>query len=249
MGAITLNINPKDNQPPNSSGWLSLPLDYNELYVFSLADFTTNTNPPYGDPEGDTFESIIVKSLPLQGVLSNNGSAVLVDQDISAMALSGGLLSYQSDASDTDGYSDSSMTFLVSDEGSNSYSYVPYAVTFNVSYDESSENNGPTTVGDAEVYLTIGDSFTFTRNSLTNQLEPPYLDPEGDIAENLLIEEVPVYGEIKLNGVLVVNNQIVSFTDIDSGLLIYTNNSEPISGDIEGFKFKISDVGSGEYTG
>lgn len=245
MGIITLNVSVRANRAPSSTGWLSLPLSYNQLYVFTLPNFTTETTPAYADPDGDAFYALKVNSLPSQGTLTKNNIACVVGEVVTAAELSGGLFRYQADASDIDGYSDGFMSFTVADVGSLSYTSSPKTVTIIV---DTNENAAPLFVGSGSAEVTVGSTLVFTRNMLTTQLNPPYEDPEGDIASMLLVESVPTFGYLRLNGVLVVDDQEISFTDIDSGLLTYYSNEYP-SGGIEGFEFKISDVGSGLYVG
>lgn len=245
MGIITLDVLAIDNRAPNSTGWLSVPLVYNELYVFTLANFTTETTPAYADPDGDAFHSLKIASLPSQGTLVNNSVASTVGDVVTSADLSGGLFTYQADAADTDGYSDGFMKFTVSDVGSLLYTTSPKVVTIVVG---TSENSAPSSVGSGEADITVGSTLVFTRNMLTTQLNPPYEDPEGDIASMLLVVSIPTFGYLKLNGVLVTNGQEITFANIDLGLLTYYSNEYP-SGGIEGFEFKISDVGSGLYVG
>jgi hypothetical protein len=245
MGILTLNISIQDNQPPNSSGWLSISLAFNSTHIFTVANFTTETTPPYADPEGDAFKLIKITSIPSQGVLKINGVVASVNDEVTSAQLAANELTYESDGADNDGYSNSEMEFLVSDIGSNLFNTSPNSVLFSVS---GSVNLPPTSVGDGEQNIIVGSITTFTRVMLTSQLNPPYEDPESNPAENLLVVSVPNFGLLKLNGVIVVDGQIISFTDIDSGLLTYTNEGIP-ENSTEGFSFKISDTGSGIYVG
>ena len=245
MGIITLDISSRANQPPSSSGWLSLSLQYNQLYSFTLANFTTETTPAYADPEGDLLHSIRVVSLPEKGLLKKSNTPVLVGDVVTAAELSSGILKYQADSSDVNGYSDGYMSFTVSDSGSFTYTTFPKVVSISL---KGNVNNPPLLVGSGEADISIGQTLVFNRGMLTSQLNPPYLDPDGDAASKLLIVSVPLSGSFLLNNVPIVNNQEIDFTDIDAGLFSYRSDGYPTGG-IEGFEFKISDVGSGEYVG
>ena len=245
MGIITLDVSAKVNQPPNSSGWLKLDISFNELYVFTLANFTTETSPPYGDPENDDFASIKITSLPAQGVLSLNNVACLVGDEITSTDLNSGLFKYQADGTDINGYTSGEMEFTVADIGSNSFTTSPSNVTFEV---DSNINEAPSSIGDGEADVVVGQSILMTTAMLTSDLNPPYSDPEGDNPSMLLVVTVPEYGNLELDGVIVIDDQEISFDDIDSGKLFYVNREFP-SGNVEGFDFKISDEGSGEYRG
>ena len=245
MGIITLDVSAKVNQPPNSSGWLKLDISFNELYVFTLANFTTETSPPYGDPENDDFASIKITSLPAQGVLSLNNVACLVGDEITSTDLNSGLFKYQADGADINGYTSGEMEFTVADIGSNSFTTSPSNVTFEV---DSNINEAPSSIGDGEADVVVGQSILMTTAMLTSDLNPPYSDPEGDNPSMLLVITVPEYGNLELDGVIVIDDQEISFDDINSGKLFYVNREFP-SGNVEGFDFKISDEGSGEYRG
>jgi len=243
MGQIILDISQRRNQIPNSSGWLRVDLDYNQSHTFTLANFTTETTPPYSDPDGDPLGLIKITSLPSQGELKLNSVSVSVNDEITASQLSAGNLIYTSDASDTDGYSDSFMSFVVADNIEALFTSSPNSVTFEVSYDVVTKNEAPSQVGNGNAELTLGESFVFTRASLTSQLNPPYDDPEGNPAYQLKITKTPLFGKIKLNDVDVVDNQIIDFSDIDLGKLKYVSEEFP-GGEIEGFVFEVSDTGS-----
>ena len=59
---------------------------------------------------------------------------------------------------------------------------------------------------------------------------------------------LPLFGIIKLNGVPIVINQTISFTDIASGLLTFVPDLTVTTGDIQTFEFEIADAGSGIFT-
>jgi len=245
MGIISLDISAKANSAPNASGWLAISLAYGINHTFTLENFTTETTPPYSDPEGDPLSEIKITSLPVQGVIKLSGVAINVNDTITSAQLSGGLLTYEADATDTDGYIDVFMQFLVSDTGSSIFTTNPQSVTFEIA---TSENSGPTVVGDGSATIDFNGTYIFTRASLTSSLVPAYSDPEGDAASLLKILTLPTYGELRLSGVLVSDQQIINFTDIDAGNFVYINTTDNIT-TLEGFEFQIADVGSGLFIG
>ena len=248
MGVITFNASGRSNSRPSQSGWLSLNMSYNSTHIFTVQNFTTETIPQYVDPEGDPLNSIKIKSLPTVGVLSNNSIAVNIEDEILATDIANGLFKYISQSSEVNGYSDSSMTFTVSDTGSFLFTSSPNQVVFNVEYDTTTQNQPPNSVGNGELDIVVGEEKIITKSMLTTDLNPPYSDPEGDDADMLKVITVPLSGVLKLNGVLVVDGQEISFTDIDSGLFTYKSEGFP-SGEIEKFEFEISDSASGKYSG
>ena len=245
MGTISIDISARGNLPPSASGWNSISVAYGATHVFTLANFTTETTPPYADPESDALEEIKITALPSQGTLKKGVTAVLVNDVITNAELVAGDLTYESDGADTDGYSDGFMEFLVSDVGSSTFTTSPQTMTLIMA---GNVNQAPTSVGDGELDIVVGSTTVFTRAMLTSGLNPAYSDPESDAALNLLIEAVPIYGNLYLSGVLVVDDQVISFADIDAGNLTYVNDSLATLSD-ELFSFKISDAGSGEYVG
>lgn len=245
MGVISLDISARDNQPPSSSGWFSISMSVGQTHTFSKGEFE-NTNPPYIDPENDALSEVKIVTLPGIGALKKNGVDVIEGDVITVGEMDSNLFTYVSDALITEGYGDSEATFLVADAGSSTFTSSPQIIAFEVS---GSDNLAPSQVGDGDEDIALGSTFTFTRASLTSQLNPPYEDPEGNPASMLLIVSLPTYGTLKLNGVPVVADQEISFsTHIDNSLFVYESDELPLGG-IEGFEFKISDTGSGEYRG
>lgn len=246
MSTITITITEAVNQPPNQSGWGSISILYNELYVFTLADFTTNTNPAYEDPEGDALEAVKITILPTVGTLLLSAVPVTALDEITATDIGLGNLTYQADPADTDGYSDGDMMFTVSDVGSSTFTLSAERFVITA---EAQENQPPSTVGDGVMNLAYGETGVFTRAMFTTGATPPYADPEGDAALNLKITGLPVLGSIRLNGFAVVLDQVVSFADIDNELLTYVPDLADTDGDMQGFTFQIADEGSFDYTG
>ena len=117
MGVITLSISARTNQPPSSSGWLSIPLDYDSTHVFTLANFTTETTPAYSDPEDDALESIKITSLPVHGQLLKGVIPGTLNDVTTSAELKAGDLTYVSEDTVTEGQYDGLMDFIVSDVG------------------------------------------------------------------------------------------------------------------------------------
>jgi hypothetical protein len=245
MATLTITVAEKANQPPNQSGWLSLNLLNLASHTFTKANFTTETNPQYSDPEGDDLAAIKITSLPSLGLLELNGVAVSVDDEITTAELNSFLLVYTSDQSNTDGYSDE-IAFKVSDVGSNLFTSTNQPVYIDVAAEVS--NQAPSIVGDGEADIFEKETFIFTTASLTTDLDPSYTDPEGDAPLKLLILSVPSFGILTANNNVLESGDEVDWQDIVDGNFKYENTSSS-EGSIEGFEFQISDVGSEQYTG
>ena len=244
MGTITIDVAAQLDQAPSQSGWIKIPVDFGSTHVFTLANFTTETTPPYVG--GDDLDKIKIVTLPTIGTLTLSGVVINFPQEISHTDLSSGNLVYTPDGAKTAGYVDNAMTFLVSDQTSLLFTKVPQSAAFSVS---SGTNKLPSNVGNGEAASRVGVPIVFTRAMLTTDLNGPYSDPESDPADKLLITDVPTVGRLELSGSLVVDNDIIDFIDIDAGNLIYITDEVPKPGMVLEFKFKISDTGSGEFKG
>lgn len=245
MGTITLSIAAEANQPPNQPGAVSVSLAYNELYVFTVADFTTLASPAYSDPEGDAFQNVKILTTPTQGALTINAIAAAPNDIVTEAQIIAGQLKYQCDVADTDGYSEN-FTYTTSDVGSSNYSTFSGIVAVVVAAEIS--NLPPSTVGTGSATIGYGETLVFTRAMFTSATTPAFSDPEGDPALYLKITSLPALGEIFINGIEVTINDVIDFDDIDAGLLTYVPDLADTDGDLQGFTFQIADV-SGIFVG
>ena len=253
MGLITLNISAKPNEPPNSSGWFRILVDFGNTHTFTSNEFV-DTTPAYNDPEGDDLKEVKILTTPLKGFIKKNGVNINPGDIITVPELDSGDLVYHPDNL-SEGYIDSTTTFVVADVGSSTFTTSPKQIFINVLYDPFTENQAPDSVGDGSASGDVGFTFVFTRDYLTTQLNPPYSDPENNPAYKLLILQKPESGRLLLDGIEVVDNQEIFFGDqgdgtpnIDNGDLVYTNDEYP-SGGVDGFNFQISDTISQQFTG
>jgi hypothetical protein len=245
MGTITLAIAAESNQPPNQPGVVSLSLAYNELYAFTVADFTTLASPAYSDPEGDAFQNVKILTVPSQGALTINSIAAAPNDIVTEAQIIAGQLEYQCDVADTDGYSEL-FTYTTSDVGSSTYS--PFSGTVAVVVAAQISNLPPSTIGTGSATIGYGETLVFTRAMFTSATAPPYSDPEGDPALYLKITGLPTLGEIQIDGIPVATDEVIDFDDIDSGLLTYVPDLADTDGDMQGFTFQIADI-SGIFVG
>jgi len=119
-GVMSLSINAEVNSPPDSVGDNTVNGTYGTTTVFDAADFTTNTTPAYGDPEGDAAYKVKITSLPPSGTLSFNGSPVLVNQEILLSSVDAGYLVFNQDPS-VKGSQTIDFDFSISDVGSEQF--------------------------------------------------------------------------------------------------------------------------------
>jgi large repetitive protein len=120
MALFNINITGYDNKPP-TIGDGERSTNYGEPIVLTRADFTTNTTPPYYDPEGDLPLNLKITSLPASGILKLNGVDVTVNQEISFVdSIDAGLLTYTPDMNNLDAHN-VDFNFEISDAGSQQY--------------------------------------------------------------------------------------------------------------------------------
>lgn len=105
------------NRPPSQVGNYTLNvLNRATGTVLTLAMFSTDTTPPYSDPENDPVNAVRIDTLPNLGTLKLNGVNVTANQIILATAINANQLTY--DSPDQNAISNALFTFSVRDNGS-----------------------------------------------------------------------------------------------------------------------------------
>lgn len=105
-------------------------------------------------------------------------------------------------------------------------------------------NQPPSQIGNGSAITNYGQVYTFTEADFTTNTVPVYIDPEGDNAFELKITSLPSDGTLEYNSVAVIVNQIISFSDIGSGLFKYIPDNGNTSQYNTTFNFEVSDSGS-----
>ena len=118
MAQFTFNVDGYVNQPPSQIGNNTLSLDNSEVHTFTKANFTTETTPPYIDPEGDEPSNLKILSLPSEGILKLNNVDVQLNEIISFSDIILGLFTYESNGNNQAAHTPT-FDFTISDEGSN----------------------------------------------------------------------------------------------------------------------------------
>lgn len=96
-GGVNITIGAYINQPPTSGSYIDNVLE-GDILTITSAMLTTNTTPPYSDPEGNPPLNLKITSLPTTGLLKLNGVAVTVNQIIPFTDIDNNLLIYVQDA-------------------------------------------------------------------------------------------------------------------------------------------------------
>lgn len=83
MAEITITVEAYENQPPDQIGDNAFTLVNGASKVFTKDDLTTNTTPPYSDPEGDEPYKLKILGLPADGSkLLNDGVLLNVNDEV-----------------------------------------------------------------------------------------------------------------------------------------------------------------------
>jgi len=120
MATMTINVDEYINLPPNQIGDNERDTPNGQTVIFTRADFTTNTTPPYQDPENNPAYKLKILSLPLEGLLKINSVNVTLNQELLFTDIDTGLFTYEP-SSNTDDYV-VDFDFDVSDTGSQQFS-------------------------------------------------------------------------------------------------------------------------------
>lgn len=117
MATFNININAEANLPPSSVGDGAKTTEHATTIVFTRADFTSSTVPPYADPEGDAAALLKVITLPSGGDLFLNGVPVVAGQNIDFGDIDAGLFTYDPEPSTTTARVEP-FSFAIADAGS-----------------------------------------------------------------------------------------------------------------------------------
>ena len=120
MALFTVTTAARINQPPSQVGDGSANTNYGVTYVFTVADFTTETTPVYSDPEGDSAAQLRVIQLPSTGTLEVNGIPISINHVIQFDDIAAGLFTYVPDNGTTTNYNDV-FEFEIADSGSGQF--------------------------------------------------------------------------------------------------------------------------------
>ena len=244
----TITNSSMPNGRPSSIGNRVLSLENRTDHVFTVANFTTETTPPYSDPEGDAMSYVKIISLPTTGRLTLNGVDISQGDLIQSGSISTGNFKYVPGDID-EAYSETLINFDLADTGSNSVSGLPGGIlTISVG---AVINLPPNAVGDNSVNIEFDEIYAFTEADFTTNTTPPYSDPEGDAPSRLKILSLPLAskGTLYFNAAAVQVNQIINFSEIN--YLNYVpelNQSNASLALVASFRFAIADAGSEIFT-
>ncbi len=231
---ITFNVTAVNDPPVGTSKTVSTLQD--TVYTFAAADFG------FGDPNDSPTNSLLavkIMTLPIAGVLTDNGVAITAGQFITVTDITAGKLKFTPAAGAT-GAGYASFTFQVQDNGGTANGGVdldptPNTITFNV----TGFNHAP--AGADKTITTLEDTaYTFSAADFG------FSDPNDSPANSLMavmISTLPAAGTLSDNGVAVTVGQFISVADITAGKLKFTPVPNANGASYSSFMFQVQDDG------
>lgn len=199
-------------------------------FIFSISNFTNN----FQDLDGDSYGSVVIRTLPVNGELFVNDVPAFVNQVVDDPSL----IKYV--RSSDESYSTTFQFGIYDDNQDNPLISNNANITINVS-----ALNYPAEIGDLTKYANNREITVFTLNDFTSALIDPYNDPENDDIDAIRIDDVSNanLGRYLYYGVEVVVGQIISADDIEAGNFTHEGaNIDSVSTD--SFVFSARDKGS-----
>lgn len=104
-------------------------------------------------------------------------------------------------------------------------------------------NLPPAQIGNYSLNVINRAVTTLTSAMFTTATTPPYLDPEGDLAQAIRVDTLPVTGTLLYNNIPVTIGQIITIVDINLTLLKYVSPNQNLIASTS-FNFSVRDAGS-----
>ena len=170
-----LNVTQNTNSAPSVDNFT---IDYDtSVYIFKSSDFSAG----YSDPEGDLINKVRITTLPVNGELTYSGTVINSVPFIFSVANASNL-SFQRTVplSTLDEFD-----FQVSDNNINQLFSNMATMTININ---EVINQAPSQIGVNQKNLTYAQVYVFSQADFTTGTTPVYIDPDGDIPENIKIQ-------------------------------------------------------------
>src|SRR5690606_31427976 len=231
---ITFNVTAVNDAPAGADKTLTITEDGS--HTFSVADFGFSDS---SDSPANSLLAVVIASVPSNGDLTLNGMAVVANQIIDAADIASGKLVF-TPAANANGTGYSSFTFQVQDDGGTANGGVDTDQTANtITFNVTAVNDAP---AGADKTITINEDGSHT----FSVADFGFSDSSDSPANSLLavvIASVPSNGDLTLNGMAVVANQIIDAVDIASGKLVFTPAANANGTGYSSFTFQVQDDG------
>ncbi|MCP1620900.1 putative secreted protein (type I secretion substrate) [Pseudomonas sp. SLBN-26] len=233
---VTIAVTPVNDAPVAVNDTFSTSED-TAVTITSAGLFGSDGTGPVNDSDIDSgsFTAIRITQLASDGVLKLNGVAVTLNQVISAADIDAGKLVFVPDGNEN-GTPYATFQYQVSD--GSAYSNVA-TVTINV----AAVNDAPVAVNDT-FSTTEDNAVTITSAGLfgsdgTGPLNDSDVD-SGSFA-NIKVTQLATDGVLKLDGVAVTLNQVITIADIAAGKLVFVPDGNENGAPYATFQYQVSD--------
>lgn len=108
-------------------------------------------------------------------------------------------------------------------------------------------NQAPSQIGNYSLNVNNRATTFLTVAMFTTSTTPPYLDPEGDLAQAIRVDSLPATGTLLYNNIPVTIGQIITVVDIAANLLKYVSPNQNLLAS-SSFNFSVRDAGSLLFT-
>ncbi len=194
--------------------------------TLALADFG------FADADGDAFAGVVITTVPQQGSLSLDGTALSAGTFVHADHIARGDLVFTPAAS-AQGSDYASFTFQVKDDGPDGADTdaTPNTITF----DLPATNQAPAgsdklvTLAEDTVHIFSAADFGFT-------------DVDGDAFAGVVVTTLPAAGALSLDGAVVTAGQLVAIDDIAAGKLRFAPDADTNGAAYAAFTFQVQDA-------
>ena len=235
---IDITVTPVNDAPAGTDKTITINED--ATYVVTLADFGFSDP---NDTPANTFDSVIVTSLPASGgTYSLNGAAVTLNQTILATDIAAGKLTFIA-TPNFSGTAIGALGFKVKDNGgvvNGGVDTDPTANTLN--FNITSVNDAPS--GTDKTIAINEDVLGYTVTVADFGFSDPNDTPANAFA-NVIVSSIPPASEgvYKLNGVAITANQVITVADITAGKLVFTPAANKNGAALGALGFKVQDNG------
>ena len=187
------------------------------------------------DVDSGSFANIKVTQLASNGVLELNGVPVVLNQVINATDINAGKLVFVPDGNEN-GAPYATFKYQVSDG-------TTYSNTATVTINVAAVNDAPVAVNDT-FSTTEDNAVTITATGLFgNDGTGPNNDSDVDsvVFDNIKVTQLATDGVLKLNGVAVTLDQVISVSDISAGKLVFMPDGNENGAPYATFQYQVSD--------
>ncbi|MGX5725068.1 retention module-containing protein [Metapseudomonas otitidis] len=233
---VTINVTAVNDAPVAVDDNLTTAED-TSLTITTMALFGSDGTGPVNDSDVDSasFTTIRITQLATDGVLKLNGVAVTLNQVISLADITAGKLVFVPDGNEN-GSPYATFQYQVSDGSL-------YSNTATVTIAVTPVNDAPVAVNDTfstneDTAVTITSAGLFGSDG-TGPVNDSDIDSGSFTA--IRITQLASDGVLKLNGVAVTLNQVISAADIDAGKLVFVPDSNENGAPYATFQYQVSD--------